>query len=56
MDLVNGSMAIVSDNSYFGFTSPVRGGRSRYEVGGTVGTLNYLTVADLLGTLSAAGA
>ena len=44
LDLVNGSLALVSDNSYFGFTSPVRGGRSRFEVGGTLGTLNYLTV------------
>ena len=44
LDLVNGSLGLVFDNSYMGLTSPVRGGRSRYEVGGTVGTINYLTV------------
>jgi hypothetical protein len=31
LNLVNGSVALVHDNSFFGFTSPVRGGRSRYE-------------------------
>jgi outer membrane protein assembly factor BamA len=43
LHLFEGSVALVRDNSFFGFTSPVRGGRSRYEVGGTAGTLNFLT-------------
>ena len=41
--LVNTSLAVVHDNAFFGFTSPVRGGRSRYEVAATGGTLTYLT-------------
>lgn len=36
--------ALVGDNSYFGFTSPVRGGRYRLEVGTTAGTLDFHTV------------
>ena len=44
LNLVNGSAAVVHDNSFFGFTSPVRGGRSRYEVSGTAGTLNFATL------------
>jgi hypothetical protein len=44
LNLVNGSVAIVQDNSYFGFTSPVRGGRSRFEVAGTGGTMNFMTL------------
>jgi outer membrane protein assembly factor BamA len=44
LNLVNGSVAIVKDNAFFGFTSPVRGGRSRFEVAGTAGTLNFATL------------
>lgn len=44
LNLVNGSVAIVHDNAFFGFTSPVRGGRSRFEVAGTSGTLNFMTL------------
>ncbi len=33
--------AFVEDNSFFGFTSPVRGWRARYEVGYTGGDLQY---------------
>ena len=44
LNLVNGSVALVHDNAFFAFTSPVRGGRSRYEVGVTAGTLNFLTL------------
>jgi Tol biopolymer transport system component len=44
LNLVNGSIALVSDNSYMGFTGPVRGGRSRYELAGTAGTMSFLTV------------
>jgi hypothetical protein len=35
--------AYVGDYSFFGFTSPVRGGRYRFGVDGTAGSLNYLT-------------
>lgn len=45
LNLGTGSFAYVEDYSFFGFTSPVRGGRSRFEVGGNTGTLNF---ADLL--------
>ena len=44
LSLVSGSVALVSDNASFGFTSPVRGGRSRYQVGATTGTINFLTL------------
>jgi WD40 repeat protein len=42
LNLVNGTIALVRDNSFMAFTSPVRGGRSRYELGYTAGTINYL--------------
>ncbi len=44
INLATGSIALVDDYSYFGFTSPVQGGRSRFEVGGNFGTLNFATV------------
>jgi outer membrane protein assembly factor BamA len=44
LNLVNASVAMVYDNSYFGFVSPVRGGRSRYDITATTGTLNFITV------------
>jgi Tol biopolymer transport system component len=44
LDLVTSSAAIVHDNSFFGFTSPVRGGRSRFEVGATAGSVQFLTL------------
>ncbi|MDX1660569.1 MAG: DPP IV N-terminal domain-containing protein [Gemmatimonadota bacterium] len=44
LNLGTGSVAFVQDNSFFGFTSPVRGGRSRLEVGGNVGTIDFATV------------
>ncbi|MGD2046651.1 MAG: peptidase S9 [Gemmatimonadota bacterium] len=43
-NLYQGSMAIVGDNAYFGFVSPIRGGRYRFEVGRTQGTADYTTV------------
>lgn len=43
LNLGNGSLAYVEDFSFFGFTSPVRGGRSRFEIGGNVGTLDFMT-------------
>ncbi|HET9581667.1 MAG TPA: BamA/TamA family outer membrane protein [Gemmatimonadota bacterium] len=45
LNLGTGSFAYVEDYSFFGFTSPVRGGRSRFEVGVNAGTLTF---ADLL--------
>lgn len=41
LNLAQGSLALVGDNSFFGFTSPVRGGRYRFEVEPTLGSLNY---------------
>jgi outer membrane protein assembly factor BamA len=38
------SFAWVGDNSFFGFTSPVSGGRFRFEVSPTFGTLSYQTL------------
>lgn len=38
------SAAFVSDNSIFGFTSPMVGGRERFEVGVTGGDLNFATL------------
>lgn len=37
-------LALVTDYSFFGFTSPIRGGRSRFEVAPFVGTQTYLRV------------
>jgi hypothetical protein len=36
--------ALVGDYSYFGFTSPIAGGRYRFEVGPTFGGLNFTNV------------
>ncbi len=44
LNLVNASAAFVGDNSFFGFTSPVRGWRYRFEVGQTMGTLDFTRV------------
>ena len=44
LNLFQGYLALVNDYSFFGFTSPVRGGRSRLQVGGTTGTVDYATV------------
>lgn len=41
--LGNVSAALVHDNSFFGFTSPIRGGRYRLEVSPTFGSLQYMT-------------
>ncbi len=43
LNLFQGSLAYVGDNSYFGFTSPVRGSRYRIEGGGVVGDLRFAT-------------
>jgi len=44
LNLAGGSVALVRDNSFFGFTSPVRGSRWRLEVGGTTGTVDFATL------------
>ena len=44
LHLAEAGLAYVGDYSFFGFTSPVRGGRYRLGVDGTAGSLNYATV------------
>jgi len=44
LNLAEASVALVNDWSYFGFTSPIRGGRSRLELEGTVGTVDFATI------------
>ena len=44
LNLAQASVALVNDFSYFGYTSPVRGGRNRFEVGGNAGTFDFATV------------
>jgi Tol biopolymer transport system component len=43
LNLFQGYLALVNDYSFFGFTSPIRGGRSRFQIGGSTGTLDYMT-------------
>jgi hypothetical protein len=43
LNLTEAGVSFVGDNSYFGFVSPVRGGRMRLEVDQTSGTLSYTT-------------
>lgn len=42
--LATGNAAFVGDYSFFGFTSPIAGGRYRFEVAPYAGTLNFATV------------
>ncbi len=42
--LVQTAFALVGDNSYFGFTSPVTGQRFRFELSPRFGSLNFHTV------------
>ncbi len=47
LNMVQTSAALVGDNSFFGFVSPIRGGRYRLEVEQTWGTADYTTlIAD----------
>ncbi|MDP2955132.1 MAG: BamA/TamA family outer membrane protein [Longimicrobiales bacterium] len=47
LNMVQTSAALVGDNSFFGFVSPIRGGRYRLEVERTWGTADYTTlIAD----------
>ena len=44
VNLAEAGVAFVGDTSYFGFTSPIRGGRYRFGVDGTLGTLSFATL------------
>ncbi len=44
LNFATASAAFVGDYSFFGFTSPVAGGRYRFEVSPNVGSLNYTTL------------
>lgn len=44
VNLLQSYVAYVGDNSYFGFTGPIKGERFRAEVGGTVGSLRFMTL------------
>src|SRR6185503_2569273 len=44
VNMFSGSVAIVGDDSFFGFVSPIRGSRYRFEVEQTLGTVDYTTV------------
>jgi hypothetical protein len=47
LNMGEASVAFVGDNSFFGFVSPIRGGRYRFGVDATVGTQNFFTaIAD----------
>ena len=43
LDLARASVAFVGDSSFFGFVSPIRGSRYRFEVEGSFGDLQYQT-------------
>jgi dipeptidyl aminopeptidase/acylaminoacyl peptidase len=44
LNLAQASVALVGDNSFMGFTGPIRGSRYRIEAGVTTGTLNFNTL------------
>lgn len=44
LNLLESYVAYVGDNSFFGFTGPIKGERFRAELGGTVGSLRYMTL------------
>jgi Tol biopolymer transport system component len=47
LNMAQASAALVGDNAIFGFVSPIRGGRYRFEVEQTVGTVDFTTlIAD----------
>jgi hypothetical protein len=43
LQVAQGSAAYVGDNTFFGFTSPIRGGRFRFGIEGTAGSENFIT-------------
>ncbi len=44
LNLAQGSVALVYDNSFFGATAPILGQRYRIELGPSLGSLNYASV------------
>ena len=44
LNLYTASAALVGDNAFFGFVSPIRGGRYRLEVEQTSGTADFTTI------------
>tara|TARA_Y100001970_G_scaffold154665_2_gene189546 strand:+ start:8706 stop:11879 length:3174 start_codon:yes stop_codon:yes gene_type:complete len=44
LNLVQASVALVGDNSFFGFVGPIRGGRYRVELEQTQGDVDYSTI------------
>jgi Tol biopolymer transport system component len=44
LNLVQGSIALVYDNSFFGATGPILGQRYRLELGPSAGSLNYVSL------------
>lgn len=44
LNLVQASVALVGDNSFFGFVGPIRGGRYRMELEQTQGSVDYSTI------------
>ncbi len=44
LNMLETSVALVKDNSFFGFVSPIRGGRYRLQVAETWGTASFTTV------------
>ena len=44
LTLAQTSIALVGDNSFFGFVSPIRGGRYRLEVEQTTGSVDFTTL------------
>jgi Tol biopolymer transport system component len=44
LNMFTGSAAIVGDNAAFGFVSPIRGQRYRFEVEQTFGTVDFTTI------------
>ncbi len=44
LNLVQSSIALVGDNAFFGFVSPIRGSRYRLELEQTTGTVDFTTI------------
>jgi len=44
LNMFSASVGLVGDNSFFGFVSPIRGNRYRFEVEQTFGTVDFTTV------------
>jgi len=44
LNMVQGSIALVGDNSFSAYTSPIRGSRYRFELEQTLGTVDFQTV------------